>query len=342
MSATLEDEFGEIVEEIVAVGAREDAVRFDEEGLDAGVRSGLGGVFEVVRGEGASVGGAVGIGELFRSGAEFRLNYFPCAFAEVGCREGGRVSFYSVFVEEGVVADIAERRMVLGEGGQDEGHAGRAGVLFEDGAVDGAKEALLVVIGVVGFGAVAVTHAGSECGAAIGGDSLVGLGVFVAKGVGDGGGDAVGEGDFVELISVAFEEADLTAIEGEDLVAIGGLLDAEKGFQVERGGGGRQFGDGALQLESMEASRGPENGQTIPRVVPEVCIGAEGVEWGEEFLSVGIGEARLESGLELLDEILVADGILLILGVPSVSRQVDGEAGRVVGLEECFQLVGAN
>ena len=221
MAPALEDEFGEVVEQIVAVRAGDETVGFDEEGIDARGSGGVGGVLVVVGAEGAGVGGAVGFGVFFEADTEFGFDDLPGPLAEFGGGEGPGIGLDAVGVEEGVVADFAERGVVLGEGGEDEGHAGGAGVVFEDGAVDGAEEALFVDVGFVGFGALGVAHVGAEGGAAVGGDGFVGFGVFVAEGFFDVGGDAWGKGNFVELVAVAVKEADFAAAEGEDLVAFG-------------------------------------------------------------------------------------------------------------------------
>lgn len=228
MSAALEDEFGEIVEQVVAVEAEDGAVRFNEEGLDAGGGCGIGDVLVIVGGEGAGVGGAVGFGVVFELGAEFGFDDLPGALAEVGGGEGPGVGFDAVGVEVGVVAHVAEGRVVLGKGGEDEGNVGGAGVVFEDSAVDSAEEALFVHVDFVGFGSLGVAHLGAEGGPAVGGDGFVGFGEFVAEGFLDIGGDAGGQGDFVELVAVAVIQADFSAAESEDLVAFSGLLDAEE------------------------------------------------------------------------------------------------------------------
>ena len=124
MAAALEDEFGEVVEEVVACGAGDETVSFDEEGIDAGCGGGIGDVLVVVGGEGAGVGGAVGFGVFFEAGAELGFDDLPGPLAEVGGGEGPGVGFDAVGVEEGVVADVAERGVVLGEGGEDEGSEG--------------------------------------------------------------------------------------------------------------------------------------------------------------------------------------------------------------------------
>jgi hypothetical protein len=342
VAAALEDKFGEVVEEIVAVRAGDETVGFDEEGIDAGGSRGVGDVLVVVGAEGAGVGGAVGFGVFFEAGAELGFDDLPGALAEVGGGEGPGVGVDAVGVEEGVVADVAERGVVLGEGGEDEGHAGGAGVVFEDGAVDGAEEAFFVDVGFVGFGSLGVAHVGALGSTAVGGDGFVGFGVFCAEGFGDVEGNAGGEGEFVELVAVAVKEADLAAAEGEDLVAFGGLLDAEQGFEMEAGGHGGDGGDGALEFDGAESGGVAEDGETVPGVGPEGGFVGEGVEGRQEAVGVRVGVVGGEIGFELLDEVLVADGVLLVFGVATVSGQVDREAGAVLGLEELVELIGGD
>jgi hypothetical protein len=338
VAAAGEDEFGEIVEKVVAVEAGDGAVGFNEEGLDAGGGRGIGNVLIVVGGEGAGVGGAVGFGMLSEAGAEFGFDDFPGALAEVLGGEGPGVGFDAVGVEVGIVAHVAEGGVVLGEGGEDEGDAGGTGVVFEDSAIDRAEEALFVDVDFVGFGALGVAHLGAEGSAAVGGDGFVGFGEFFAEGFLDVGGYAGGEGDLVELVAIAVVEADFAAAESEDLVALGGLLDAEEGFEVEGGSGGGDGGDGTLEFDGTESVGAAEDGEAVPGVGPKGGVVGEGEEGVEEGAGIGLGKLGGEVGFELADEVFVADGVLLVFGVVAVGGEVDGEAGGGLGREEFVDL----
>ena len=111
---------------------------------------------------------------------------------------------------------------------------------------------------------------------------------------------------------------------------------------MEAGGHGGDGGHGALKLDGAESGGVAEDGEAIPGVGPEGGLVGEGEEGGEEAGGVRVGVVGGESGLELLDEVLVADGVLLIFGVAAVSGQIDRKAGPDLGLEKLVDLVGGD
>jgi hypothetical protein len=160
-------------------------------------------------------------------------------------------------------------------------------VVFPDGAVDDAHEVdqvlldALFVADVLGLGfgaggAIIIAGALHVVGEPVG----LEIDLFFA------GGD-VAELDGVEGVLVAFEEADAAGFEAEDLVAAGGLEDADEGFGAEGGVDGDGVLNGELGGEGEEEVGGAEDCHAVELVHPELAAvagdGRDPVEQGGVF-----------------------------------------------------------
>jgi hypothetical protein len=94
------------------------------------------------------------------------------------------------------------------------------------------------------------------------------------------------------------------------------------------------LGDRPLKPDHPKQARPAQHGQSIQRVVPEGRIVGEGFEWFEEPPGLG-GRVLLPQGCRHFPhEIAKPDRVLLIFGMPPVSRLVERETRRLVRGQE--------
>lgn len=252
-----------------------------------------------------------------------RLDDLPGALSQVFGGEGFRVDVDALWEEVGVVAQLAERGLVFAESGEDQRDARGLGMMGEDRAIDGPEE----TNGVGVFLAALVERALIPASRISLGDAgRVGFRGLVAQGVEDRLGDCLGGVDLVEDVAVALEHTEGLAGNREDLKAFGGLEDSDRRLDVEAIGRDGELAHGSLELEDAEIVVRAEDGEAVEDVVPESVVVGKGVKMREEGATLDCRVIFLERLLELLDEVFVTNGILMVLGMTAMGRLIEREA----------------
>jgi len=118
--------------------------------------------------------------------------------------------------------------------------------------------------------------------------------------------------------------------QAEQLVAIRRLQEPAQRLGVKAAGHDGQFLHRALQSEDLKQARRTKHGETIERVIPEVFIFSQGMK-------------RLDHSIHhinrvLLQQIAVADDVLLVFGMLAMGRLIKRDTGGLVSVESATRV----
>ncbi|MCK7510096.1 MAG: hypothetical protein MZV70_42710 [Desulfobacterales bacterium] len=147
--------------------AGDPAVRFDQQQFDPRRGGGRRHLLQVVCATTRAPRLLEAFDERPQARPEVRLDSGPRPHAQLLVRQRTRVNLDALVHQQRVVADLAERRVVLGQRGEYERHAGRPGVVLQNRPVNRTKESCLVDIDFVFLRPMAVAHAGPLGGPAV-------------------------------------------------------------------------------------------------------------------------------------------------------------------------------
>ena len=207
-------------------------------------------------------------------------------------------------------------------------------MVFEDGAIHFTEKPLAIPIDLVLPTGSAALHmhriATFTCASiTLGKPGLALFGQFTAKRLFHGFRYTLGKRDFIDTVTVAFEQAHRIQRYREDLVAIGGLRNAQQRLEMHAIVSDRQLRYAALQTEHLEIVLGAEHGQSVAVEVPEVDIIDQRIERLEQRFGLIAAALLFEGVFQLSHQVLEADGVLLALGKAAMGGLVQRQARRL-------------
>ncbi len=173
----------------------------------------------------------------------------------------------------------------------------------------------------------------------VGARRALGLAGFVSRDVGDGAGNSRGRFDLVQRVAIALEQTHRVSVQPENLVAIGRLQDAQQRLDVEAVGHDRQLGNRPLQPVDFEQVGRGQHGEPVERVVPEIAVTGQGVEWCRQRPDVPRRITMVQRRLQRLDEVTKADRILLVVRMLPMRRLVEREARRFMRRQQHGRII---
>ena len=125
----------------------------------------------------------------------------------------------------------------------------------------------------------------------------------------------------------------------KNLITVGGLQDAQQRLGVEAVGHDREFRDGPLQPVDAEHRGRAQHGEPFQRVVLEVVIIRQRLQWCDQRLHVAHPIAVAQGRDQRLDQIAEPDRILLIVRMLSMGRLLERQAGWLLFAEQQRRIV---
>jgi hypothetical protein len=140
--------------------------------------------------------------------------------------------------------------------------------------------------------------------------------------------------DFVKGVAVALEELDLLPAKAEDLVAVGQLKDAHQRFGVEAVGHDNQLGNRPPESVNSEHAGRAQHRQSVMGVIPEVGRVGQSQKRLQERLDLMRRVLLPQRLLQRLNEVAKPNRILLVFRKVPMSRLVERDARRLMGVQE--------